>query len=689
MEGLGAGDDGDDFLGDVGVIQQYEVDEPGGAPWWERVGVPAAPPAVEGAPPPPPPPPLPLPDHMRVDPLASAAGAYRWLAQAREGWAPAPAPPVGALNLDAVAQLYHDGVAASLQKPHPRVGPFWDVTIRGMAGTGKTTTFGAAQEASVLRLAHAQAVAGVAAAAAEGAAPVASRSLKLAPTGCAANNLGPEAFTIHSALGISSNDHQAYTALEGEALAAKRREFANVRLVFLDEVSMLGVKMAGMVMLRLLEIFGPRPGNPLLPAVDLIVCGDFGQLCPVLDTPAFAKGWVPAPGGGELPGLAAAHGNPLVLASGVMFFGHITRDSLLLTEVHRQDADQVAFKELLERVRDNTSTEADVELLNTRLVMDPNAPIVTPVLCETRGQCAMYNQLDMERRGTRIVRVLPVDTGIAGKREDYGGLPDSTLLQADAPMMLLLNLWTAAGLFNGLRGTYHYSVSRTEADAREGLVQLAVCSSPKYKGPAYDPAIPNSYPVPWTSREHKRGGGGGGGNNQRGMLPLAPAAAVTIHKMQGQSLDVASAVLSPHGNSVLGLRYVELSRYRRLEGLHLRNRATLAALRSGARTGQRKDFERGMDARQPDAMRALAARLYAGEPAKLAAALAAADAVAARVRAAGGARPPRNDAARDALMDAARLARARVGWRGRPIDGKRWLCAACAPLCVRNAPHPA
>ncbi len=163
--------------------------------------------------------------------------------------------------------------------------------------------------------------------------------------------------------------------------------------------------------------------------------------------------------------------------------------------------------------------------------------------------------------------------------------------------------------------------------------------------------------MPWTSRDHRRSSGG---NNKRGMLPLSPAFATTIHKMQGQSMDEGSAVSTPKGNSVQGLRYVKYSRFRTLEMLHLRNRVTLASLRSGVRAKERMDFERGMDERTAGTMRALAARLYPPGGAEAAAVEAAAVEVEARVLAAGGARPPRPAAREDAAADARMLAAARV-----------------------------
>lgn len=102
-----------------------------------------------------------------------------------------------------------------------------------------------------------------------------------APTGKATHNIGGH--TIHSLFCIPANQNHRYKPLDVQQLDNMRVKFQSLKVVFIDEISMVGNKMFNFINLRLQEIFG---NNIPFGGVSIIAIGDLYQLKPVFD------GWI-------------------------------------------------------------------------------------------------------------------------------------------------------------------------------------------------------------------------------------------------------------------------------------------------------------------------------------------------------------------------------------------------------------
>jgi len=107
--------------------------------------------------------------------------------------------------------------------------------------------------------------------------------LVLAPTGVAAFNIN--GITIHSALSIPITSNNL--DINGNQLKQLQGRLENVTYIVIDEKSMAGRRMLGLINMRLQQAF-PEHNNEPFGGRSIILFGDFGQLPPVLDLPMYA-----------------------------------------------------------------------------------------------------------------------------------------------------------------------------------------------------------------------------------------------------------------------------------------------------------------------------------------------------------------------------------------------------------------
>jgi len=107
--------------------------------------------------------------------------------------------------------------------------------------------------------------------------------LLTAPTGKAA--YGIKGLTLHSAFKLPLNQFAGLLPkLSSDISNTLRCQFANVKLLIIDEISMVGIKTLGYIDQRLRSIL--RINKPF-GDINVIVFGDFFQLAPVLATPLY------------------------------------------------------------------------------------------------------------------------------------------------------------------------------------------------------------------------------------------------------------------------------------------------------------------------------------------------------------------------------------------------------------------
>jgi len=173
--------------------------------------------------------------------------------------------------------------------------------------------------------------------------PNETRILLSAPTGKAAFNINGR--TLHSAFFLPvSQGYKIYKPLDTEKLNTLRVKYRNLKVIFIDEISMVGHDMLNFINLRLQQIMGT---TQVFGGVSMILIGDLCQLQPVGD------GWI-------FNDLTSAYG-PLATNLWKQYFFIYE-----LTEIMRQKDDQL-FATMLNRLREGKQTEADLELLKSRI----------------------------------------------------------------------------------------------------------------------------------------------------------------------------------------------------------------------------------------------------------------------------------------------------------------------------------
>ncbi|XP_070183583.1 uncharacterized protein [Littorina saxatilis] len=170
------------------------------------------------------------------------------------------------------------------------------------------------------------------------------RVLLAAPTGKAAYNI--RGVTLHTAFCLPANQSLSdYVKLDASRLNTLRSTLAELRLVIIDEMSMVGANMMGFVSQRLQQLMGcSKPFG----GVSVLAVGDLFQLRPVMDR------WVFQPSRGPYEALA-----PIVWQELFQMFE--------LTQVMRQKDDRT-FAEALNRIREGCHTKEDASLITSRVV---------------------------------------------------------------------------------------------------------------------------------------------------------------------------------------------------------------------------------------------------------------------------------------------------------------------------------
>ena len=165
--------------------------------------------------------------------------------------------------------------------------------------------------------------------------------LLLAPTGKAAYTI--KGNTVHSALAIPANQSlRNYKQLDSSRLNTLRSQFGGVKLIFVDEISLVGNSMFAIQLNnRLKDIKGCTED---FGGVSIIAIGDLFQLEPVMDGYIFK----------DLKKLDYA-----ILAPSLW---HQHFRMFELNEIMRQ-RDSKLFAELLNRLREGKHTEGDISKL--------------------------------------------------------------------------------------------------------------------------------------------------------------------------------------------------------------------------------------------------------------------------------------------------------------------------------------
>ncbi|KAJ8025627.1 ATP-dependent DNA helicase PIF1 [Holothuria leucospilota] len=385
--------------------------------------------------------------------------------------------------------------------------------------------------------------------------------LLMALTGKAAYGIG--GYTIHNALQIPANQGYDYKALTAERLNTLQAKYHNLKVIFIDEISMVGNKMLRFIDQRLQQIMGT---NKIFGGVSIIAVGDLFQLKPVRD------GWI-------FNDLNTDYG-PLATNLWKSLF-----TAFELTEIMRQKDDQ-KFAQLLNRLREGKQTQEDLNLLKTREVPPESIPSHATHLFQTNAKVNAHNEkmfslLDITKVEVPSLDIVTGDVSSTVKEKIISLIPHdsnktmglmSNLLGIGQRVDLCLNVAVDDGLINGASGIVKYvdiaqgrqvdivwvqfddhNIGKILRASRKELLHPQICSM--------------WTPVTRVARQF-RIGRYKNAEILRKQFPLRPAAAKTVHRCQGDTLQQVAIDMS--GRAVqCHIHYVALSRVTSMEGLFI------------------------------------------------------------------------------------------------------------------------
>ena len=323
----------------------------------------------------------------------------------------------------------------------------------------------------------------------------------MAPTGVAAANLGDGSCTLDS---IFLTQHEE--DLDDEKLDRLCEELSELRLLIIDEQSMLGAAAFYIIHRRLLQLVKRRMRRMRMSqqevqafdkpfgGIGVWLVGDFGQLQPVKATSLLAGSRIVEP---------AETGKRSKAMLGIQLFNKF-QSVVRLRRVHRQ-AEVDDYKPSTLRLRDAAILPSDVELWKTHdleevpaewhgadgLEQDALTLVAENGLCgEINGQ-RLRAFLDEEKKNVAggadvVVRCdawhnFP-ETASRRKAEEFRQLRSTLFAHVGAPVMLLLNkLYDVSvvpmGLLNGARG-HIVAILYEGVDVLRADVDWVKCGTP-------------------------------------------------------------------------------------------------------------------------------------------------------------------------------------------------------------------
>lgn len=345
-------------------------------------------------------------------------------------------------------------------------------------------------------------------------------------TGVSAFNIGGQ--TIHSWCGVVIPEKipeniPEWLKKKAESLKNRKRPYdriKNTEILFIDEISMLGCSYLEIVDWICRHIRGV---NTPFGGIQIVCSGDMLQLPPVND--------------------------------GMPFISEVWKncDFLYYTLSKRHRFPDRAFADLLGRGRVGTLTDSDIVALNSRVLSPPSK--ITMVYPRRADVDRVNNRECLKLKAFEYtLHAVVTEENFKGELLSITKPPpginwplDLTIkLKVGAQVMLLVNIDIDSGLVNGTRGTVKSVSSEQVTMAKE------------------DGTLANIERVSFQVEDGDR-------LFNFSQFPLTLAWAVTIHKVQGCTLDSACVDIGPKIFSA-GQAYVALSRCRTLDGLYLTER---------------------------------------------------------------------------------------------------------------------
>ena len=376
-----------------------------------------------------------------------------------------------------------------------------------------------------------------------------------AMTGCAALLLKCGAKTIHSWSGIKLGNKPIDETCN--AVAKSRyysRSWRKTQILIIDEVSMMSRKT-----FDLLNAVGKkiRRNDKPFGGMQIVMVGDFYQLPPVATDDS-------EPGSSEF-----------CFQSENWSMTFAPSEHIILKTVFRQS--DPTYKNILLQIREGELDEEGQELLRTRIIENDSSVKIFPRKNSSeRENQRMYDAIDKKLPGyTYTVQVYKTLDNINGDAFDTGTrfrCNNMTETQKEIEVKTLLNSAPMQHVLNLKRGARvmcikNLNLKRGICNGSQGVVIDFVLRAQSAESGSPDPVVKfdNGEILTierncWQSEFFPSIG--------VGQYPLIWAWAITVHKVQGTTLDTAEVDIGSHIFEY-GQTYVALSRIRTLSGLFL------------------------------------------------------------------------------------------------------------------------
>jgi len=358
----------------------------------------------------------------------------------------------------------------------------------------------------------------------------------LAPTGVGAVNIGGQ--TIHSFFGFKPDTMPDDAEKIAKKMRRKRKElFKKLDAIVIDEISMARADLLDCVDIFLRTIL--KSQSPFA-GIQMIFFGDLYQLPPVVT-------------GKERSIFKTNYKSPYFFDAKVM--NNFQMEFIELEKVYRQKDKK--FIEILNSIRNNTITDAQLETINQRVDENINLKDLGQeyIYLTTINRLAdQINRTNLEELPGRKYVLVGEIVGEFDKRY----LPTEAKLEVkEGAQIMLLNNDSYGRWINGTIGEI--------IDFEEDRIKIRLQNGKTVSVSPYSWDIFETY----FNKENRA--------LDKHLLgsfiqyPIRLAWAITIHKSQGKTFDRAVIDLSG-GAFACGQTYVALSRCRTLEGIILKTR---------------------------------------------------------------------------------------------------------------------
>ena len=327
--------------------------------------------------------------------------------------------------------------------------------------------------------------------------------------------------------------------LNGDALSRLQQKYMNVKVLFLEEISMIGRNLFKKVNQRLQQIFGTKNifGN-----LQVIAIGDFYQMAPVQDAYVFSEHY-----NTDTSEILA----PNLWSSNFEIFS--------LTEIMRQ-RDEQEFCQILNRLHVGKSTQEDIATFNSRIVdrNDPNYDKSVRHIFPLEIPTDLHNEQVFNSATTEKITVQAIDkitqninkedmikalamVQTAAKYVEIYGLRRILHIALGLVYSISCNLYTEDGLING--ATCVLKKIQKMTNVSEGLPKIlwvqfsddkiGIQTRHQFQHLRSDNVSNTWTPIFAITRESPVLNG----RVTRRQFPIKPAAGTTIHSCQGSTYD--------------------------------------------------------------------------------------------------------------------------------------------------------